>query len=70
MKQKATSKLPSKKTIALQSALRIAQDRAHSKFKKLSLMTFLLLLIINQHSKPGNDILFNCSSHQRIDVCD
>ena len=43
MRQKATSKLTCKKTIAPQSALRITQDRAHNKFKKLSAMTFLLL---------------------------
>ena len=58
MRQKATLKLTCKNTNALQSALRITQDRAHNQFKKLSLMTFLLLHIINQHYKPRNDILF------------
>ena len=61
-------KLTCKKAIAQQSALRIAQHRAHHKFKKLSLMTFLLLHFINQHSDPRNDILFNCSPQQWIDV--
>ena len=32
--QNVTQKLTCKKTIALQSALRITQDRAHNKFKK------------------------------------
>ena len=54
------------KTIALQSALKTTQDRAHNKFKKLSLITFLLLRIINQHSMPRS--FFNCSPHQWIDV--
>ena len=40
---KSCIKITIKTTIALQSALRIAQDRAHNKFKKLSLMTFFLL---------------------------
>ena len=57
--QKATLKITCKKTIALQSALRITQDRANNKFQKLSLTTFLVLHIINQHFKPRNDILFN-----------
>ena len=70
IRQKATLKWTCKKTIALQCALRITQDRAHNKFKKLSLMTFLLLHITNQLSKPRNDILFNCYPHQWIDVCD
>ena len=61
MGQKATLKLPCITTIALQSALRITQDRAQHKFKKLSLMTFLLLHFINQDSKLRNDIFFNCS---------
>ena len=73
--------LPCKKTIVLQSALKITQDKAHTKSKKSSLttfllradmasqestmkdvkivQTFLLLHIINQHSKPRYDILFN-----------
>ena len=55
MRQTNTLKLTFKKTIALQSALRIAQDRAHNKFKKLSLINFLVF-IINEHSKPRNDI--------------
>ena len=64
MRQKATLKLTCKKTITLQSALRIsrAQDRGHNKFKKLALMTFLVLHVINQHSKPRNDILFNIAT--------
>ena len=42
MRQNATSKLTCSKTIAQQSAQKITQYRAYNKFKKLSLMTFLL----------------------------
>ena len=70
MRQKVTLKLTCQNTIALQLALRITLDRSHNKFKKLSLMTFLLLHIINQLSKPRNSILFNCSPHQWINVCE
>ena len=67
MRQKVT--LTRKKTIALQSTLRITQYRAYNKFKKLPLVTFFavscyilstnifLLHIINQHSKPFEFII-------------
>ena len=69
LRQKATLKVTCKKTIALQSALRITQGRAHNKFKKLSLMTFSLLHIINQHSKPRNDILISIASLINGSMC-
>ena len=66
---KSLIKITCKKTIALQSASRITQDRANNKFQKLSLTTFLVLQIINQHFKLRNNILFNIATLISESMC-